>query len=213
VISNAGVDSLRAMAGEAESSALASQPRARQVAVLYAGALSAARLRDAAATRQLLARLDTAVAGDAPGQRIARLLAAEVAQAQQDWPRVLQLVDTTSERRPEVLLTTQAWAQTGRGRDAAQRLQSWVAVQPRDATAWQLLAGAYNAQGQALRSVRADAEARVAQMDYRAAMDRFRAAQEMARKATDRSDYIEASIIDTRARQVESLLREQSLER
>ncbi|MBC5782802.1 M48 family metalloprotease [Ramlibacter sp. USB13] len=213
VISNAGVDALRGMVAEAESAGLASQPRPRQAGALYAGALSAARLRDAATTRQLLSRLDTAAAGDAEGQRLARLLAAEIAQAQQDWPRVLQLVDPASDRRPEVLLATQAWTHTGRSRDAAQRLQTWVAAQPRDAAAWQLLAAAYGEQGQALRGVRAEAEARVAQLDYRAAMDRFRAAQDMARKATDRSDYIEASIIDTRARQVESLLREQSLER
>ena len=60
--------------------------------------------------------------------------------------------------------------------------------------------------------MRAEAEARVAQLDYRAALDRFRAAQDLVRKGGG-GDYIEASIIDTRARQVESLLREQSLER
>ena len=44
--------------------------------------------------------------------------------------------------------------------------------------------------------------------------DRFKAAQDMARKGgPGTSDHIEASIIDTRARQVESLLREQALER
>jgi hypothetical protein len=60
--------------------------------------------------------------------------------------------------------------------------------------------------------VRAEAEARVAQLDYAAALDRFKAGQEMARKG-GAGDHIEASIIDTRARQVESLLREQALER
>ena len=60
--------------------------------------------------------------------------------------------------------------------------------------------------------MRADAEARVAQLDYQAALDRLRAAQDMMRKG-EGNDYIEASIIDTRARQVASLLREQSLER
>ena len=213
VVSNSGVDALRGMVGEAESSGLASQPRARQAGTLYAGTLAAARLREPATARQLLAKLEAAVAGDAPAQRVVRLLSAEVAQAQQDWPKVLQLVDTASERRPEMLLTTQAWIQTGRARDAAQRLQAWVAAQPRDAGAWQLLATAYQAQGQALRGVRAEAEARVAQLDYKAALDRFRAAQDMVRKGAGGNDYIEASIIDTRARQVESLLREQSLER
>jgi hypothetical protein len=53
----------------------------------------------------------------------------------------------------------------------------------------------------------------VAQLDYTAALDRFKAAQDLVRKGPAGGDYIEASIIDTRARQVESLLREQALER
>ena len=213
VISNPGVDALRGMVTEGEATGLGAQSKVRQAAALYAGTLAAARLRDAGTTRALLARLDAVAAGDVPAQRLARLLAAEIASAQQDWPRVLQLVDTASERRPEVLLTAQAWTNTGRARDSAQRLQSWVASQPRDATAWQLLAAAYQAQGQTLRGVRAEAEGRVAQLDYRAALDRFRAAQDLMRKGGGGGDYIEASIIDTRARQVESLLREQTLER
>lgn len=212
VISNGAVDSLRAAVAEAESGALASQPRARQAGALYAGALAASRLRDAAATTRLLARLDTVTSGDAAAQRLARLLATEIAAGQQDWPRVLQLVDPLSQRRPEVLLASQAQVATGRGAEVAQRLQTWVAQQPRDAAAWQLLASAYQAQNQVLRAIRAEAEARVAQLDYQAALDRFKAAQDAVRRGAA-TDHIEASIIDTRARQVESLLREQALER
>jgi predicted Zn-dependent protease len=101
--------------------------------------------------------------------------------------------------------------QAGQAQAAAERLQTWVATHPRDATAWQLLSTAYAAEHQPLRAVRADAEAHAAQLDYAAALDRFKAAQEMVRRSG--GDYIEASIIDTRARQVESALREQSLER
>ena len=72
---------------------------------------------------------------------------------------------------------------SGRAADAAQRLQTWVALHPRDAQAWQLLAAAYTAQGQTMRAIRAEAEAQVAHLDYQAAMDRFKAAQELARKA------------------------------
>lgn len=213
VVSAAGVDGLRALVTEAQSGGLAAQPPARQAGALYAGALASARLRESATATQLLAALEKATASDATSQRLARLLAAEVAQAQQDWPRVLQLVDTASERRPELLLTSQAWIQTGRARDAAQRLQARVATQPRDAGSWQMLAAAYQAQGQQLRSLRAEAEARVAQLDYQAALDRYRAAQDLVRRGGGGGDHIEASIIDTRARQVESLLREQALER
>jgi len=213
VFSNPGVDALRAMVAEADASGFASLPRTRQGGVLYAAAFAASRLREPAATTRLLARLETAVAGDATGQRLAKLLVAEIALADGDAARVLRMVDTESRRRPEVLLAAQAQIQSGHARDAAQRLQTWVATQPRDAAAWQLLSSAYGAQGQSVRSVRAEAEARVAQLDYTAALDRFKAAQDLVRKGAGGGDYIEASIIDTRARQVESALREQALER
>jgi len=59
--------------------------------------------------------------------------------------------------------------------------------------------------------VRAEAEAHVAHYDYAAAVDRFKAAQDLARRG--QGDYIEASIIDTRLRSVEALLREQAREK
>jgi predicted Zn-dependent protease len=213
VIANPGVDALRATVAEADVAGLAAQPRARQVASLYAAAFAAARLRDGSAAAQFLARLEPVAAGDAPAQRLARLLAAEIAQGQQDPARVLKAIDAAAPRRPELLLGAQAQIQSGQAADAAQRLQTWVSTQPRDAAAWQLLAAAYQAQSQPLRAVRAEAEGRVAQLDYSAALDRFKAAQDMVRRGASGGDHIEASIIDTRARQVESLLREQALER
>jgi predicted Zn-dependent protease len=213
VLSNANVDALRAVVAEADSSSFAAWPRTRQGSVLYGATLAALRLRDAATSARLQARLDTLVAGDAAGQRLARLLAAEIALAQGDAGRALKLVDVASKSRPELLLGAQAQVQSGQAAAAAQRLQTWVANQPRDAGAWQSLAAAYAAQGQQVRAVRAEAEARVAQLDYTAALDRFKAAQDLVRKGAGGGDHIEASIIDTRARQVESLLREQSLER
>ena len=111
------------------------------------------------------------------------------------------------------MLLSQARIQSGRAADAASRLQTWVALHPRDAPAWQLLGAAYTAQGQTLRAIRAEAEVQVAHLDYQAAMDRFKAAQDVARKSGAGGDHIEASIIDTRARAVASLLREQALER
>ena len=213
VISNAGVDTLRALEAEAQAESLAGQSPTRQATALYAGTLAAAQLHDMELAKRLLARLEAVAKGDAAGQRLARLLAAELAQMQQDWPGVLRLVDLASPRRPELLLASQALVHTGHASEVAQRLQTWVATRPRDASAWQLLSSAYQAQGQQLRAIRADAEVHVAQLDYQAALDRLRAAQEMVRKGTGGGDYIEASIIDTRARQVQSLLREQSLER
>jgi hypothetical protein len=60
-----------------------------------------------------------------------------------------------------------------------------------------------------MRALRAEAEAQVAHYDYAAAVDRFKAAQDLARKAGAGADYFEASIIDTRLRAVDELLREQ----
>ncbi|HEX2544782.1 MAG TPA: peptidase M48, partial [Ramlibacter sp.] len=213
VLANPGVDALRAAVAEADSPSLGSQPRARQAGLLYGAALAAARLRDPALSARLLTRLETLAADDAAALRLARLLAAESTLAQGDTSRALRLVEASSRRRPELLLSAQAQVQGGQARDAAQRLQTWVANNPRDGGAWQVLANALAAQGQSVRAVRAEAESRVAQLDYTAALDRFKAAQDLVRRGTGGGDHIEASIIDTRARQVESLLREQALER
>ena len=62
---------------------------------------------------------------------------------------------------------------------------------------------------------RAEAEALAAMLDYAAAVDRFRAAQDLVRKriaAGQPVDHIEASIIDTRLREVQLLLKEQTLQ-
>ena len=61
--------------------------------------------------------------------------------------------------------------------------------------------------------MRAEAEVSVAQLDYPAALARFKAAQDMVRTSKLAQDHIESSVVDTRARQMESLLREQALER
>jgi len=120
------------------------------------------------------------------------------------------------EKRPELLLRAQALLRSGRAADAvevAETLQTWVTTHPRDATAWQLLASAWQAQGQALRAIRAEAESFVAHYDYAAAVDRLQAAQNLARKGGPSVDYIEASIIDARLRAVQLLAKEQAAQR
>jgi predicted Zn-dependent protease len=212
VLSNPGVDGLHSYATEADGTQLAASPRDRQAGALYAAALASSKLRDPSAAAKLSARLTALTAGDARAARLSGLLAAEVAlQAGNAAPAAAL---DAARGRPEVMLSSQARVTSGRPADAAQRLQTWVALHPRDAQAWQLLGAAYTAQGQTMRAIRAEAEAQVAHLDYQAAMDRFKAAQELARKASaGAGDHIEASIIDTRARQVASLLREQALER
>ena len=92
---------------------------------------------------------------------------------------------------------------------ASDKLQSWLADYPRDALAWDALAGVYSTQGLALRALRAQAESRVAVLDYSAALDRFKAAQALALTPGRNSiDHVEASIIDARARAVLAQLKE-----
>jgi predicted Zn-dependent protease len=99
----------------------------------------------------------------------------------------------------------QAQMAAGRHAQAAQQLQLWVADKTQDALAWQLLAQARAATQEPLRSIRAEAEARLAQLDYPAAIDRLRAAQDLARSPGMRGqDENEAIIIDTRLRQVQA---------
>jgi hypothetical protein len=76
------------------------------------------------------------------------------------------------------------------------------------------LASLYGAQNDALRAIRADAESQVATLDYAAARDRLKAAQEIVARGSAGAlvDHYEASIIDTRARAVDLLLREQQAE-
>lgn len=184
------------------------------------------------AARPSGAALNTALPPDALGKRagaqaqsqravrVASLLQAQLALAAGQAGRAFAQIDANANARPEVILRAQAWlAQTGAAPDAVadraytQQLQSWVVEHPRDAAAWQLLAAAHARQNQGLRAIRAEAEAHAVRFDYAAALDRFKAAQLLARNTAGAVDLIEASIIDTRARQVEAALREQLLER
>ncbi|MEY4267514.1 MAG: hypothetical protein RIS90_2049, partial [Pseudomonadota bacterium] len=117
----------------------------------------------------------------------------------------------------QLMLQAQLALLTGTGVGGlTERLQTWLATHPRDAQAWQRLAAAYALQALPLRGLRAEAEAQVARLDLAGALDRLTAAQDLLRQsgsARGSADHIEASIIDTRRRQLESLLREQALER
>ena len=213
VFSYPGVDRLRGFVTEAQGADARTIAPVRQAAVFYAAALASSKLRDPAGSAVWVGRLAKLTHGDPKAARLATLLEAEIAFDAGNPARAAELVDLSGDGRPEVMLGSQARIQTGHAGAASSRLQTWVALHPRDAGAWQLLASAYAAQGQTLRSIRADAEAQVAHLDYAAAVDRFKAAQDLVRTSGPGSDHIEASIVDTRSRQVQSLLREQALER
>ncbi|MBE2264199.1 MAG: M48 family metalloprotease [Burkholderiaceae bacterium] len=209
-------DQLRAWAAEPGAGGFAGRPPAQRAAALYAAAAAQARLRDFARATATAAQLRALAGSDAAAARQARILSAEIAMAAGDLPGAQELLEASARPlpRPERLLLTQVHLRAGRASQAVDLMQPWVADAPHDATAWTLLSSAYEAQGQTLRAIRASGEAQMAHLDYAGAVDRFKAARALASKGSlAASDHVEASIIDTRLRQAEQLLREQALER
>ncbi len=238
VLTRPGVDVLRLRVDAASGGEFDKSSPAQQAGVLYAAALAASRLRDFKAAQALAARLVARTGGDpnaprggsaahegasvgAPilrARRLARLLAAEIALAAGDASRAAGMLDAKATARPEMLLAAQAAIADHRPAPMVPTLRDWVAMHRRDATAWRTLATLYSEQGEPVRAVRADAEANVAILDYPAARDRFKAAQELVRQSARGGpgvvpvDHFEASIIDARAREVEALVKQQAAE-
>jgi len=213
-LANPGVDALRQWAKEAEPAHFNGLSAAAQAGTLYGASFAALKLRDFSQTPALLARLLEYTRPSASAYRLARLLAAEIAIVQRDLPlaaKHLQGLETSG--RAALFLSAHVDTQTGKAANAAQTLQTWLADHPRDAQAWQLLAQANTALGRVVAAVRDEAEVNVAQLDYAAALTRLKAAQDLARKGGVDADPIEAAVVQSRARQVELLLREQALER
>ena len=186
---------------------------AQQAGALYAGALAAAQLRDFALARSLLAALQPRLRGNAEAMTAFSLLSTEIDLIQGKVPASAAITDMSRlQTRAEVLIQGRALLAAQRPQEVASRLQTWVADRPQDAAAWQLLSAAYTAQGLSVRAVRADAESRFAERDYSAALDRFKAAQGLMRASPAAADYVEGSILDTRARKTESTIKEHALQ-
>ncbi|MEJ8845440.1 M48 family metalloprotease [Variovorax rhizosphaerae] len=213
VISRPGVDILRVWIQSINTGEFAKSPPAQQAGMLYAAALAANSLKDFGTARDMAARLRERTVGNAPASRLARLLSAEIELSAGQPGRAAPFLDAKARDRPEMMLSAQAAVATRNPAPMIPPLRDWVATHPRDATAWRALGTLYNAQDEPLRAIRADAEANVAILDYVAARDRFKAAQDLVRQpGTGPVDHYEASIIDTRAREVDQLLREQMAE-
>jgi predicted Zn-dependent protease len=221
VLAEPGVDVLRQWAAEPQAAGFASFSKSRQVASLYAAVLASNKLRDIKRAKELVNRLKTIVADDSYAMYATKLIAIELELANDDAASALALSQSTDPSvrvsRPELFVHAQALIANKQAKLAAQNLQTWVATHPTDSPAWQLLGRAYSAAGQPLRAIRADAESLVALLDYTAALDRFKAAQETARSGGGSAtsggngarDFMEESIIDVRTRQVQELLRQQ----
>jgi predicted Zn-dependent protease len=215
VLAFAGVDDLRAWSNKAQAQHLAALGMAQQAGVLYGSTLAAMKQRDYAAAQGYSKRLQQLTDSDPTAKRLARWLAAELSLAQGDAAQAQRVLGSGTNGRAELFLAAQIAARNPANAGAiTQKMQTWVAEHPRDAQAWQLLANLNAAQGRTLAAIRAEAEVNVAHMDYAAALDRLTAAQNLARgRSADGVDHIEASIVDTRTREVQKLLKEQALER
>jgi len=221
VLTRPGVDVLRLWvdaAGPAGAGALTRSSPAQQAGILYAGAFAASELRDFSQARALTARLVVRVADDKAAARLARLLSAEIELKASAAPRALALLNINAKDRPELLLAAQATIDIHASQQMVMPLRDWMLTHPHDGTAWRMLANLYGAQNDMLRAIRADAEANVAQLDYAAARDRLKAAQDLVRRGEDGKgsvavDHYEASIIDTRTREVDALVKQQAEEK
>ncbi len=222
VLMDDSVLALQRLSGSTSSPALTDR-----VAALYGGALAASMTRDhARAERQVALALQLATGAtprDAAAERVLRLLQAQVLLEADDAAGALQVLDTLQPapgERPPMLLRAQAALALQRSapeaaaaplRRSTEGLQTWVAEQPQDAAAWELLAASSDALGLKLRAMRAGAEARAVLGDLNGAVDRLRAAQAQAR-GPGGQDFIEASVIDARLRQITAQRRQLVLE-
>ena len=220
VLGSPGVDDLRSMLAEGQRASTESVPNEKLPVLagrLYGGALAASRLREETVAFALLTRLKSVAVQTTGAVRAANLLAIELETAAGRPGEAVGAVKfSQGSTRAELLIGGRAMLASGQIAGLADVLQTWVVTHPKDAQAWQMLSEVWSRQGEAVRSIRADAESRVAQLDYPAALDRLKAAQDMLRfgqaGVAGRNAHIDASIIDTRTRQISNLIREQTRE-
>jgi predicted Zn-dependent protease len=196
-----------------------------------ASALASTLLRDWARADAALAGAQALLAGagraEPRAERFVQLLAAQSMLARGDAQRAAALLKPyeADGSRPVMLLNARVALAGGGGGSAAaaatsvspaisaalkpraEELQTWVATHPHDAEAWVALGQTWARLNQPLRSLRAEAESRLAVGDVSGAVDRLRAAQRSARSGAA-ADFIEASVIDARLRDIELMRRQ-----
>lgn len=219
VMSHHSIEALKAWAQGSQALSAQATP-AQKAGALYAATLAHLQLKDAAAAERSWQAL-SALPGQTPqAQRLVTLLQAEVAAKQERFGLALHLLETLpgpSLQRPELMAQAEALLRlpphTART-SVTQQLRTQVTRVPHDAQAWNTLSRMLALQGQTLPSLRAEGEAQMARMDWAGAVDRFRAAQDWAKNnRLQAGDHIEASIVDTRLRQAQALIKEMQAER
>jgi predicted Zn-dependent protease len=195
-------------------------PVRQQALRWYAAALAALALRDGPRAAQAWQRLEVLpLTGEE--RYFHRLLGAEIAVGPvasgftpvQALEWVAQARGLQGGTRAVVFAQAQLDVALQRPERAVQDLQLWLAAQPLDAQAWELLAQALHKAQRALYAVYAQAQASAARLDYASAVQKLQAAQELARQPGAQVPHQEASMVDARLRQLQALAREQSIER
>jgi predicted Zn-dependent protease len=184
-------------------------------------ALASTLLRDFTRADASLQKAQSLVQGsprsDGRAERAVALLVAQSMLARGDAVRAEAALKpyAAEPSRPVVLMGGRiALARSGNEegwKRAAEELQTWVSGHANDAEAWTVLGQLWGQLGQNLRALRAEAESRLALGDLSGAVDRLRAGQRMARGGGP-VDFIEASVIDARLRDIETQRRQMAAE-
>ena len=195
-----------------------------RLADAYSSALASTLLRDHARADKSLARAETLLTNsprnDTRAMRALGLLKAQMLLARGDvaGANVALQPFAGDGSRPAIVYGAEIALAAAPGpgaepalRRSADELQTRVATQPLDANAWSLLARVWNRLGQPLRSLRAEGEMQLALGDLPGAIDRLRAGQRLARNSTS-ADFIEASVIDSRLRDIQAQFKDLSAE-
>ncbi|MDM4767051.1 M48 family metalloprotease [Pelomonas sp. SE-A7] len=177
-----------------------------QLGARYASTLAAIKLRnfDRAEAALGAAFFELGRLGsDARALRLLTYLSAELAVARGRPEAAMAAFRQLGAERGRVILLEKARLgmvdpDLASARDAADSLQTFLAVNNRDATAWNQLAQLWERLGHPLRAVRAQGEARAVVGDLNGAIDRLRSGLRQSRGRD--ADQIEASVIDARLR-------------
>ncbi len=178
----------------------------QRLAALYTRALASMRLRDFTLAEETLAA-GTPLLADSDARLAWAQLNAELAIARAQPQLAAQALAAlpADGTRSQLLLRSQLALLANDDtalRDSTEALQAWAAEHRGDAGAWRALAATAERMNQPLRSLRAQAEAQAALGDLPGAMDRLRAGQLLAKRGGPNIDFIEASVIDARMREL-----------
>lgn len=197
----------------------ASAPPAERLLAGYASALASTLLRDWPRADTALQVALAASRGDARAQRDVLLLQAQSLLARGEAERAGEVLKpfAKADGQPSARAVMLLSAQVAMLRDkaalqrSAEELQTWTTLHPQDATVWSQLGRTWEKLEQPLRALRAEAESRIALGDLVGGADRLRAGQRLARSSRS-VDFIEASVIEARLKEIEAQARRREAE-